>query len=173
MQTLSWQKHNNSKDFIKHFQHIGHTGLATEEKRGNKLQQYERVPGVLSLVREIQWVSLVNVTSLQNHQGSGSYEVENWKHWKTDRKYRYTMIYHHHSLIIIISRECDLGRPSPPPRKCQPERWPPLPLFWKTHSCRDQFNPARCFVQCFVQCISTYYKKICSKYTTQRGAMRL
>ena len=54
MQTLSWQKHNNSKNFIKHFQHIGHTGLATEEKRGNKLQQYERVPGVLSLVREIQ-----------------------------------------------------------------------------------------------------------------------
>ena len=53
MQTLSWQKHNNSKNFIKHFQHIGHTGLATEEKRGNKLQ-YERVPGVLSLVREIQ-----------------------------------------------------------------------------------------------------------------------
>ena len=84
---------------------------------------------------------------------------------------------HHQIDIIIISRECDLGRPSPPPRKCQPERWPPLPLFWKTHSCQDQFNPSRCIVQCSVQCtlqcISTYYKKICGKYTTQRGAMRM
>ena len=70
---------------------------------------------------------------------------------------------HHQIDIIIISRERDSGRPSPPPRKCQPERWPPLPLFWKTHSCQDQFNPSRCFVQCSVQCtvqcISTYYKK--------------